>query len=588
MDHEKGDPGITEITVSAANPDRKEKKAHGFQHRAAGNTGHLLVIKLKNAHMDRREFFVATKKRKPAFHRALATGLNPYAGPWTSNEVAHLLKRTMFGATKRDLDHFLAMTPAAAVDELLNTLPFSSTPLRDYGLIEDEFGVMHDDLGVQQGQSWVNDLNTLSDPGVRGSINRLRTQSLLKWWTGMILHQNRSISEKMVLFWHHHFSVQMEEVGNATLLWRHHKIFRDQTLGSVKQLVRDVTIDPAMLFHLNGYLNSKLAPDENYARELQELFTVGRGPGSGYTENDVMEAARVLTGWRIDSDTLLSYLDNGAHDTGTKTFSTFYNQESISNGGAAEVDALVNMIFNTSEAARFICRKLYKWFVYYQIDEATENNVIIPLAELLRSQDFAIKPVLEALLKSEHFFDPLNQACSIKNPFDIVAGALREFNISIPAISDWQNGYPFFDTVYNTAAGMQQELFQPPDVSGWPSYYQEPMYYELWVNSNSLPRRARYTDQLADDNLIDVQAFARYSSNPADPNQLITDMTSLLLRYPLSLQSRNYTKNRFLLNNTADDTVWTQAWNSGNNTQINAALKELFKFIMNLPEYHLC
>lgn len=216
--------------------------------------------------MDRREFFTKTKKRTPAFHRTVAAGLTPYAGNWTTNEVAHLLKRTMFGATKQDIDHFIPMSPGAAVDELLNNIPVTGTPLRDYGLIEDEFGVMHDDLGVVQGQTWINDLNTMSDPEVRGSINQLRTGSLLKWWTGLILNQNRSIMEKMVMFWHHHFSVQMEEVGNATMLWRHHKIFRDNPLGSVKQLARDVTIDPAMLFHLNGYLNSKLAPDENYAR----------------------------------------------------------------------------------------------------------------------------------------------------------------------------------------------------------------------------------------------------------------------------------------------------------------------------------
>ncbi|MBP6590615.1 MAG: DUF1800 domain-containing protein [Chitinophagaceae bacterium] len=538
--------------------------------------------------MDRREFFTKTKKRTPAFHRTVAAGLSPYAGNWTTNEVAHLLKRTMFGATKQDIDHFIPMSPAAAVDELLNNIPVTGTPLRDYGLIEDEFGVMHDDLGVVQGQTWINDLNTMSDPEVRGSINQLRTGSLLKWWTGLILNQNRSIMEKMVMFWHHHFSVQMEEVGNATMLWRHHKIFRDNPLGSVKQLARDVTIDPAMLFHLNGYLNSKLAPDENYARELQELFTVGRGPGSGYTENDVIAAARVLTGWRIDSVTLTSYLDNNAHDTGSKTFSAFYNGTTIGNNGATEVDQLMDMIFNTTEAARFICRKLYKWFVYYQIDEATENEVIIPLADIMISNNYEVKPVLSALFKSEHFFDLQHQACFIKNPFDIIVGTLREFGAAIPASTDWQNGYAFFDSVYDNAANMQQVLFQPPDVSGWPSYYQEPMYYELWVNSNSLPRRANFTDRLVDDNLIDTRAFANYSSNPADPNQLILDITTLLLRYPLSLQSRNYTKNRFLLNNTNDDTVWTNAWNGGNSAVINAALKELFKFIMNLPEYHLC
>jgi uncharacterized protein (DUF1800 family) len=343
-----------------------------------------------------------------------------------------------------------------------------------------------------------------------------------------------------------------------------------------------------MLIHLNGFLNSKLAPDENFSRELQELMTIGRGPDSLYTENDVIAAARALTGWRINSDTYVSYLDTSAHDTGAKTFSAFYNNTTISNGGAQEVDDLVNMIFNTTECARFICRKLYRWFVYYTIDQTTENDVIIPLGDLLRSSNFDVKPVLSALLKSEHFFDSLNQACYIKSPYDIIVGTLREFNVSFPPYTDYVNGYPLFSSIYDKAGEMQQSLFMPPDVSGWPTYHQEPMFYELWVNSNSLPKRANYTDGLIGDSMLDLRAFANYSSNPADPNQLVSDVTALLLRYPLSLNSRNYVKNRFLLNNTNNDAVWSTAWNTNNNTVIQASLNEMFKFIMNLPEFHLC
>jgi uncharacterized protein (DUF1800 family) len=538
--------------------------------------------------MDRREFFTRTRKKSTANYRTVAAGLNPYSSSWTVNEVAHLLKRTMFGAKKSDIDYFLTLSPSAAVDELLNNIPVLSTPLRDYGLIEDDNNVLHDDLGVVQGQTWVNDLNTVSDQEVRGSINSLRINSLHKWWAGVIVNQNRSIAEKMVMFWHHHFSVQEEEVGNATMLWRHHKIFRDNPLGNIKQLVRDVTIDPAMLLHLNGYLNSKLAPDENYAREMQELFTIGRGADSLYSENDVIAAARVLTGWRINSTAYVSYFDTAAHDTGSKSFSSFYNNTSIGNNGATEVDDLVNMIFNTTEAARFICRKLYKWFVYYQIDEETETNIIAPLGDLLRSSNFEIKPILAALLKSEHFFDPLNQACFIKNPYDIIVGTLREFNVSIPPYTNWQTGYPLFAGIFGEAGGMQQVLFQPPDVSGWPAYYQEPMYYELWVNSNSLPRRANYTDNLINQDMLDVRGFANYSSNPSDPNQLVSDVTALLLRYPLSVNSKNYVKNRFLLNNSNTDSIWTTAWNTNNNALITASLKEMFRFLLNLPEFHLC
>ncbi|MBI1343915.1 MAG: DUF1800 family protein [Terrimonas sp.] len=545
--------------------------------------------------MDRRSFLTGVTKKIPATgkiqdtrYRNTDSGLTAYSGNWTRNEISHLLKRTMFGAKKSDIDYFLGMSASEAVDELLNAvIPSPSPPLRDYGLISDEDGVLHDDKGVAQGQTWVNDYNTLSDPVVKGSINRLRIESLRKWWAGLIVHQNRSIWEKMVLFWHHHFSVQVEEVDNATMMWKHHNLLRTNALGNVKQLVKEVTIDPAMLIHLNGYLNSKQAPDENYAREMQELFTVGKGPDSAYTENDVITAARVLTGWRIDN-TYTAYLDSNSHDTGSKTFSSFYNNTTISGSGQSEVSDLVDMIYSTTEAARFFCRKLYTWFVYYQVDETVETNIIVPLGEMLISNGFDVKPVLSALLKSEHFFDPENQACSIKSPLDMIAGTLREFNVPFPPYTDYINGYPLFYAVYGKASAMQETLLQPPDVSGWQAYYQDPMFYEIWVNSNSLPKRADFTDALVEDNVIDYRAFAGNTSNPADPNQLIDEVTELLLRYPLSGNSKLYIKNRFLINNTGNDATWTNAWNSNNNAVINSSLSALFKFMMNLPEFHLC
>lgn len=545
--------------------------------------------------MDRRDFFKRTRRKYSItsnanqYGKEMFAGLNPYTGNWTVNEVTHLLKRTMFGARKTDIDYFLSLSPGAAVDELLNNVMVPDPPVRDYGLLEDD-GAFYDDLGVAIGQTWVNDLNMASAPEIRGQINSRRASSLKKWWAGLIINQHRSIQEKMVLFWHHHFSIQESEVDNAQILYRHHHLLRSNALGNFKSLVKEVTIDPAMLIHLNGYLNSRQAPDENYARELQELFSIGKGDDSHYTEDDVIAAARVLTGWRINDNPLGSYLDAGAHDTGPKTFSSFYNNTTISGSTDPdqELDALIDMIFTTTEAARFICRKLYKWFVYYDIDETTETNVILPMAEILQSNNYDVKPALAVLFKSEHFYDILNQACYIKNPYDMIVGTLREFNVSFPSYTDYITGYPLFYSIYQKAAEMQQQLFQPPDVSGWPSYYQEPMHYELWVNSNSLPKRADFTDALVNDSVIDVRAFANYSSNPADPNQLINDVTALLLRYPLSNDSRVYIKTHFLTNNTTDDTIWTNAWNSNNTTVINTSLRELFKFLMNLPEFHLC
>ncbi len=548
--------------------------------------------------MDRKEFFTTVFKKKPVRLQATtdipfspSAGLNAYTGEWTANEVFHLLKRTMFGAKKADVDYFLAKTPGDTVDELLDNLTPVQPPVRDYGLIEDSDGVFYDDPTVALGATWVNDPNVTGMEQIRGNINSLRIDSLCKWWAGLIIKQERSIQEKMVLFWQHHFSVQKGEVNDAQLLYRHHRLLRDNVLGNVKTLTREVTIDPAMLVHLNGYLNSKKAPDENFAREFQELFTIGRGPDSYFTEEDVITAARLLTGWRFKTDpSIVTFFDSSAHDINSKSFSSFYNNTVINGNadGYTELDAFIDMIFSNEECARFICRKIYKWFVYYDIDDAVDANVIAPLATILKDNNFEIKPVLSALFKSEHFFDAVNRSCYIKSPFDLVVGTLREFDIPFPEYNDYVNGYPLFFSVYQTTANMQQELFQPPDVSGYAAYVQDPMNYELWVNSNSLPRSADFTNALIAQGLIDTKAFASNSSDPADPDQLILDMTTLLLSYPLSESSRNYVKTKFLLNNASDNSIWTNAWNSNNVTVINPSLNELFKFILNLPEYHLC
>lgn len=540
--------------------------------------------------MNRRSFLTAARRQNTGTVRNLQSGLTPYAGAWTGAEVAHLLKRTMFGARKPDIDHFVQMDCSSAVDELLNNIQTVSPPLRDYGLLQDNGGGLFDDPGVAVGQTWINDLNKLSDAGMAGAVKAARIDSLRKWWVGVMLNQSRSIGEKMLLFWHHHFSVQREEVDNATHLYRHHALLRNNILGNVKDLTKQVTIDPAMLIHLNGYLNSKRAPDENYARELQELFTVGKGDDSLYTESDVQQAAKVLTGWRIDPNTLTAYLDASKHDISSKTFSAFYNNTTIagSTNGTQEVDQLIDMIFATQECAKFLCRKIYRWFVYYQIDDATEANVISPLADILRNNGYDIKPVLLALLKSEHFFDLSNRSCMIKSPYDFLVGTMRELNIAIPAYTDYSAGYPVFKSLYDLAAQMQQDLFQPPDVCGWTPYTQDPMFYELWVNSNSLPRRAAFTDRLVKDNMIDCRALAMYSSNPSDPNQLVSDMVALLLRYPLTDNGRLYVKNNFLINNTNDDSTWTNIWNANDTATINSSIGAMLKFLMNLPEFHLC
>ena len=188
-----------------------------------------------------------------------------------------------------------------------------------------------------------------------------------------------------------------------------------------------------MLRYLNGYVNTASAPDENYARELQELFTLGKGPAVQYTEADVRTAARVLTGWRINTTNYTSYFDATRHDTAAKVFSSFYGGKTITGktgaAGATETDELIDMIFLKDEVSKFICRRLYRWFVYYKIDAAVELNIIEPLAKIFRDNNYEIKPVMRALLQSEHFYDVLNQGCLIKSPVDLIVGHLREFAV---------------------------------------------------------------------------------------------------------------------------------------------------------------
>ncbi len=550
--------------------------------------------------MDRRDFLTARPKIRsnssPQIFRT-QSGLNPYTGIWTINEVQHLLKRTMYGSTKADIDYFKTKSVSQAVDELINpTAPLPSPPLNDYT------SATVTDPAVPLGQTWVN------NPTNDGTLNSLRRASFKKWWAGAMINQDRSIREKMILFWANHFSTESVDIGNAHYVYAHHALFRQKALGNFKQLVKDITVDAGMLRYLNGYLNTNTAPDENYARELQELFTLGKGPAVQYSEDDVKKAAKVLTGWRINGTTYASFFDATKHDTASKQFSSFYNN-TIINGqtganGANETDALINMIFAKEEVAKYICRRLYRWFVYYSIDATTEANVIEPLANIFRNNNYEIKPVLSALLKSEHFFDILNQGCQIKSPVDQVISALREFKVLFPnTTTEYLDTYGMWNYIRGWLTSMSQDIGDPPSVAGWPSYYQEPQFYEIWINSDTLPKRNRYTDTMITTGysrngkkiVIDAVAFTKTLPNPGDPNLLIDDALSIIYRVPLSPAAKQTIKQQILLSNQTQDYYWSNAWNAyianpadqSNLTIVNNRLKSLYQYLMNLAEYQL-
>jgi uncharacterized protein (DUF1800 family) len=554
--------------------------------------------------MDRRDFLTAKKSKKAAavtFASPARTlsGINTYTGPWTTNEVIHLLKRTMFGAKKTDVDYFVTRGMSQSVDELLNpTAPDPNPPVKEY-VTSIQPGTP--DSNIAQGSTWVNDING------DGTVQSQRRSSYKKWWTGVMINQDRSIKEKMQFFWIDHFGNEAGDVGNANWIYKQHNTIRQNCLGNFKQLVKDMTVDIAMLRYLNGYLNTAAAPDENYGRELQELFTMGKGPDSKYTEQDVKEAAKVLTGWQINGTTYQTIFTSSRHSTASKQFSSFYNNTLIAGrtgatAGDLELNDMLNMIFAQNEVAKFIVRKFYRWFVYYDIDATTEANVITPLADIFRNNNYNIKPVLSALFKSEHFYDVLNQGCLIKTPADIVIGAVREYDVKMPALTDWDTSYGHWNTLYANMTVMGLNLHDPANVAGMPAYYQEPLFHEIWITTDSLPKRNQFTDIMTNtgytrNNIkmqFDFVAYAKTLSNPGNPNDLIDDALKYLYRLYLSPQVKQQMKTQMLLSNQQYDYYWTNAWmayiaspTTANFNIINTRLKDLFRYLMNLSEYQL-
>ncbi len=558
--------------------------------------------------MERRTFLAPGRKvpsTAASFQTAghqWASGLQPHTSPWTRDEVCHLLKRVMFGASHDDIAYFLSKSPSVAVDELLNpTAPMPDPPLKNY--TNTNTPTTDPDLTVNVGQTWVN--TRTADGTVEGN----RRNSLRNWWMGVILNQDRSLREKMTLFWHNHFANEVNDVGNSIYMYKHVKLLRDNALGNVKTLVRAMSVDPAMLVYLNGQLNTRTAPDENYGRELQELFTLGKENNPNYTEDDVKAAARVLTGWRNDSTKNISYFDATRHDTTDKTFSSFYGNRVIkgrtgATAGDAELDELIDMIFSKSaEVSRYIVTRLYRWFVYYEIDAQTQTNVIEPLAQLLVASNWEVKPVLARLFKSRHFFDPLAHGCQIKSPVDLIASMCREFGVVFPPATDYAAQYVHWNYVRNWGFQMQQGLADPPDVSGWKAYYQTPNFYGIWLNSDTYPKRIQFSDIMVGNGytasnrkiVIDHVVYAKRFPNPGDPNVLIADIVAHLFQLPLSLTSRNQLKKDILLSGQDQDYYWTNAWTAHIANPADAAalrvvqtrLQTLLKYLMNLPEYQL-
>jgi uncharacterized protein (DUF1800 family) len=528
--------------------------------------------------------------------------LDPYTGAWEFSQAAHLLRRTMFGATAKDIAAIQKLTMTQAVDMLLADQPApSDQPLVWYHI---ESG------GVVDGQTWVNlDYNNVND------FNR--SQSLVGWYMNLLLTQNISIREKMTLFWHNHFSCGIATVSDARYIYKQNLLMRANALGNFKSLAKAVTLDPAMLRYLSGNQNIASAPNENYGRELQELFTIGKGPEvstgdyTTYTEADVKAAAHVLTGWKDDPTTVAPVFTAKDHDPSDKKFSSRYGNKVIKGasdqaGAEREIDDLLSMIFSETATAQYICRKIFRWFVDYKIDitNTIEQDVIVPLAQTLISNNFEIKPVLSQLLKSSLFYDPTYIGCIIKAPLDLVVGMVRTLGVQLPFLDNITSKYYDWITLRETAANLQQSLLEPPNVAGWPEYYEAPLYHELWINSGTLDSRIKFVDDIVTNKYsmviqtyntsnLDLIQLAMQTSDPSNPVTLISDLVNLMYPNPLSADQMTTLHSQLLPG--LPDYEWTNEWTAytqdpKNTTKIAAVstkLAVLLKYMVELAEYQL-
>jgi len=373
-----------------------------------------------------------------------SAGVVPMGFDDERGRIAHLFRRAGFGASPAELDAAVAKGYDATLDQLL-------TPSDDHDAADDALSQI--DL----------DLTKLNDAQ--------------RWWLVRMRYTSRPLVEKMALFWHGHFATGVSKVGirNLALMRDQNDLFRSSGLGSFGDLLLGVSKDPAMLIWLDGRQSHKNAPNENYGRELMELFTLGIG---NYTEDDVKAAARAFTGWSIDRN--LQYVFNPKdHDAGSKTF--------LGQTGNWNGDDIVRILLAQPVAAHFLATKLVRFFV----SDPPDQGLVSSLAGTLTSSNYDLRATMRALFKSDAFSSAAAYHGLIKSPTEFVVGTLRTLNVGTNGL-----GLP---VLMNT---LGQTLFNPPNVAGWPGG-------AAWIATNTV---------LARDNLANLVASASKPESGFDVN----------------------------------------------------------------------
>mgnify|MGYP000225468138 FL=1 len=377
--------------------------------------------------------------------------LTPYEpsgdNPWNTTKIKHIYRRIGFGASQDKVDAALGLSPNDFIDNLVDdalNLPPTTAPfwgnyaISDFTNFEIENEQYIQDWKIQTGNDFITE-------DLRG---------------------------RLTSFWMNHFVTGLETYFYSPYLFQYYNTSQTHALGNLKEFVRDIGITSAMLIYLNGYENTNLEPNENYARELFELFTLGEG--NGYTELDITETAKAITGynhWTEEGAPL--YFDESTWVDGEKTI--------FGQTGNWKYDDVIDILFQErpNEIAKHICTKLYRYFVSQEIDTVIEQNVIDPLTQTLIDTNFELAPMLKQLFKSEHFFDERALGVIIKSPFDITMQFINESEFFYN--DELMEALIYFSGIFG------QDLFNPPDVSGW-------QRDEDWISTSTLTGRWQFTE----------------------------------------------------------------------------------------------
>lgn len=527
----------------------------------------------------------------------VSLSLTPYTGQWTKAEAAHFLQRATFGATNQEI-----------LDAVTNGMNATVTSLLQIPTIGEPLSFHPDETVVASGQTWINAVYP-SNPTNAQSVETARQMSLGGWMMKRINSESLTVAEKICLFWHNHFSAIPTQDSRAT--YDYHILLRSHALGDFKQMVKDVTVNPCMLLFLSGATNNVFSPNENYARELLELFTIGKGPQIGpgdytnYTEYDVAEAAKILTGYYVTglrSDTQSSVdavYDSLLHDQSNKTLSSKFNNASIPANGANEYQDLIDVIFQQDEVAHHICRKLYRYFVNYDLTTTVESTVITEMANTMIANNYQILPVLTELFTSEHFYDISVRGALIKGPLDMLFSMFNQCDTT-PSFG-LATDYEMLLNIYWFGEALGQAYATPPSVAGWPAYYQTPSFSKLWVNATHIKTRFDAALWVTLGNgipvngqnwKIDALHFLDNLSLPPDAPSVIQDIVDLFC--PKGLSTVQQLTLKSILTGGLPDFEWTIQYNEyqaniGNPTfedPVRLRVELVLSQVFQMPEFH--